>query len=112
MIIILHIERCLNMVSSLLFSSLFYIHTYYTHYTHYTHYTGRNWYEVIRQLDALLLSTFHRVVVPSNWGQGQDVMLHPTASAEEASLYRFVEAKPWFRIASCPEQTVGAPPDA
>lgn len=68
---------------------------------------GRNWYEVLRQLDALFMTTFHRVVCPANWGQGQDVMLHPTASPEEASLYRFVEAKPWFRIATCPEQTTG-----
>ena len=28
---------------------------------------GRNFYEVLRQLDALLMTTFHRIVIPSNW---------------------------------------------
>ena len=64
---------------------------------------GRNFYEVLRQLDGLLMTTYHRVVVPSNWGQGQDVMLHPECTLDEATLYRFVEVRPWFRIASCPD---------
>ena len=36
---------------------------------------GRNWYEVIRQFDALMMSTFHPLACPSNWGQGQQVLL-------------------------------------
>ncbi len=64
---------------------------------------GRNWYEVLRQFDALTLTTTHRVVCPSNWGQGQEVLLQEGISVEEAALYRYVEIRPWFKLTPCPE---------
>lgn len=65
--------------------------------------SGRNWYEFVRQYDALSLSINHRVVCPSNWGQGQEVMLQKDISSEEAANYRYVEIKPWFKLTPCPE---------
>ena len=66
---------------------------------------GRNWYELLRQYDALMLSTQFRVVTPSNWGAGQDVMLHPAATAEEQRQFRFVEIRPWFRVTPYPDNS-------
>ena len=64
---------------------------------------GRNWYEVLRQFDALFMVTIHRVVCPSNWGHGQEVMVQKDATVEEAANYRYVEIKPWFRLTPCPD---------
>lgn len=38
---------------------------------------GRNWFELLRQFDALMLVSFHPVCCPSNWGQGQQVLVKP-----------------------------------
>lgn len=64
---------------------------------------GRNMYEVLRLYDALQLCVHHKVVTPSNWGMGQDVLLHNDVSAEEAAHMRFAKIKPWFRLTPCPE---------
>eukprot|EP01038_Epipyxis_sp_PR26KG_P005100 gene5100-7109_t len=64
---------------------------------------GRNWYEVLRQFDALTLTSYHNVICPANWGQGQELMLRKDISPEEAAAYRYVEIKPWFRLTPCPE---------
>ena len=64
---------------------------------------GRNWYEVLRQFDALFITTFHRVVIPANWGQGQEVMIAKDATPEEAANYRFAEPRKWFKITNCPD---------
>lgn len=64
---------------------------------------GRNWYEVLRQFDALNMVTMHKVVAPSNWCQGQEVMLKRDVTPEEAAEYRYVEIKEWFKVTSCPE---------
>lgn len=34
---------------------------------------GRNWYEVLRQYDALMMSNYHPVVCGANWAQGGQV---------------------------------------
>eukprot|EP01031_Cornospumella_fuschlensis_P032486 gene32486-39276_t len=36
---------------------------------------GRNWYEFLRQYDAIMMSTYHPIVCPANWGQGQQVLI-------------------------------------
>jgi len=64
---------------------------------------GRNFYEALRLFDALQLVTHHRVVCPANWGSGQDVLLHPKISTEEAAEFRFAEIKPWFKLTNAPE---------
>jgi hypothetical protein len=65
---------------------------------------GRNWYEFLRQYDALMLSNYHPVVCPANWGQGQPVVIKKDVPTREVAEYRPVEIKPWFRVASCPEK--------
>mmetsp|Transcript_31896 Transcript_31896/g.53796 ORF Transcript_31896/g.53796 Transcript_31896/m.53796 type:complete len:216 (-) Transcript_31896:356-1003(-) len=63
---------------------------------------GRNWYEPLRQYDALTLTTEHKVVCPANWGSGQDVLVHPEVTAEEAAEFRYVEIRPWFKLTKSP----------
>ncbi len=46
--------------------------------------TGRNFDEVLRVLDALQLTTAHRVATPVNWRPGEDVMIADTVSDADA----------------------------
>jgi alkyl hydroperoxide reductase subunit AhpC len=65
---------------------------------------GRNFYETLRLFDGLQLVGQHRIVCPSNWGIGQDVMLSTDIPEDEQeSNYRFVEVRPWFKLTPCPE---------
>jgi alkyl hydroperoxide reductase subunit AhpC len=63
---------------------------------------GRNWYEVLRTFDALQLTDHQKCVCPSNWGQGQDILLSTDITKDESTLFRFTEIKPWFKLAPCP----------
>lgn len=45
---------------------------------------GRNFDEVLRALDALQLSDAHSVVTPAHWNAGDDVIIPPAFSDEEA----------------------------
>lgn len=69
---------------------------------------GRNLYEVIRAFDAMQLSIYHKVVVPANWGNGNEVMVHNSCSndeAREALPKGFVEIKKWFRVTPAPDRS-------
>jgi thioredoxin-dependent peroxiredoxin len=46
--------------------------------------TGRNFDEVLRVIDSIQLAAQHKVVTPVNWKQGDDVIMLPTVSEEEA----------------------------
>ncbi len=68
--------------------------------------TGRNFHELLRVLDSLQLTARHAVATPANWEQGQDVIVLPSLSDEEAQLRfpkGFVKKKPYLRVTPQPE---------
>ena len=50
----------------------------------YPAFVGRNFDEILRVLDALQLTTAHRVATPANWRPGDDTVVLPFISDEEA----------------------------
>jgi len=47
--------------------------------------TGRNFDEILRVIDSLQLTAKHQVATPANWRQGDDVIITPAVSNEEAA---------------------------
>ena len=68
--------------------------------------TGRNFDEVLRLLDSCQLPATHQVATPVNWTQGDDVIIVPAVSDEEAKT-RYPDGwkspKPYIRIVPQPE---------
>ena len=68
--------------------------------------TGRNFDEVLRLLDSIQLTAKHKVATPVNWKQGQDVIIVPAVSDDEAKQ-RFPggwkSPKPYLRIVPQPK---------
>ena len=68
--------------------------------------TGRNFDEVLRLLDSCQLTAAHQVATPVNWTQGEDVIIVPAVSDEEAKA-RYPDGwkspKPYIRIVPQPE---------
>ena len=46
--------------------------------------TGRNFYEILRLLDSCQLTAKEQVATPVNWQQGDDVIILPSVSDDEA----------------------------
>lgn len=46
--------------------------------------TGRNFVEVLRVVDSLQLTAHHSVATPANWEQGEDVIIVPSISTDDA----------------------------
>ncbi|MCP5243080.1 peroxiredoxin [Nitrosomonas sp.] len=46
--------------------------------------TGRNFNEILRAIDSMQLTAKHKVATPVNWQQGEDVIIVPAVSNEEA----------------------------
>ncbi|ADV84309.1 peroxiredoxin [Terriglobus saanensis] len=67
--------------------------------------TGRNFEEILRALDSMLLTSKHRVATPANWGRGDDVIITAGVSDEEAKTvfpgYRTI--KPYLRMTKQPQ---------
>ena len=70
--------------------------------------TGRNFDEVLRVIDALQLTTKHKVSTPVNWQPGDDVIIAGSVSDEEArKTYPegWESPKPYIRIVPQPTGT-------
>ena len=66
---------------------------------------GRNFNEILRVIDSLQLTSDYKVATPANWTPGEDVIIVPTVSNEEAaSLFPagFTEIKPYLRTTKQP----------
>ncbi len=67
--------------------------------------TGRNFNELLRVIDSLQLTAYNQVATPADWQQGEDVIVIPAVSTEDAqkkySDLRIV--KPYLRYTAQPE---------
>jgi len=67
--------------------------------------TGRNFDEVLRLLDSIQLTAKHKVATPANWKQGDDVVIVPSVSNDEAKQKYpngWKSPKPYLRIVPQP----------
>ncbi|MFN5055704.1 MAG: peroxiredoxin [Bacteroidota bacterium] len=48
--------------------------------------TGRNFAEVLRVIDSLQLTAQHSLATPADWNRGQDLIVVPSVSTEEAGI--------------------------
>jgi alkyl hydroperoxide reductase subunit AhpC len=67
--------------------------------------TGRNFLELLRVIDSLQLTANHAVSTPADWKQGEDVIIVPAVSDEEARTRfpkGFVAKKPYLRVTAQP----------
>jgi len=67
--------------------------------------TGRNFYELLRVIDSLQLTAYHKVATPANWNHGEDVVVSPKIPTTEAkALFSkgVEEIKPYLRMTPDP----------
>ena len=68
--------------------------------------TGRNFDEVLRVLESIQLTANHKVATPVNWRNGEDVIIVPAVSDEEAKQKYpdgWKAVKPYLRIVPQPK---------
>jgi alkyl hydroperoxide reductase subunit AhpC len=69
--------------------------------------TGRNFDELLRVIDSLQLTAHHQVATPANWTDGQDCIVVPSLSDEDAKAKfpkGFTTLKPYLRITPQPNK--------
>ena len=70
--------------------------------------TGRNFEEVLRVLDGLRLTDSHQVATPSNWKDGEDVVIVPSITDPDEIAQKFPtghrELRPYLRMTPQPDK--------
>jgi alkyl hydroperoxide reductase subunit AhpC len=69
--------------------------------------TGRNFQELLRVIDSLQLTANHQVATPADWKHGEDVIIVPAVSDEDARKKfpkGFVAKKPYLRVTPQPDR--------
>jgi len=69
--------------------------------------TGRNFDEILRVIDSLQLTANYQVATPVNWKDGDDVIIVPAVSNEQAKSKfpkGFKEIKPYLRVTPQPNR--------
>ena len=67
--------------------------------------TGRNFQELLRVIDSLQLTARHSVATPADWKPGEDVIIVPAVSDEDARKKfpaGFTAKKPYLRVVPQP----------
>ncbi len=68
--------------------------------------TGRNFHEILRVVDSMQLTAQHKVATPANWNHGEDVIIVPSISDEDAkSMFPsgWKALKPYLRLTRQPD---------
>jgi thioredoxin-dependent peroxiredoxin len=69
--------------------------------------TGRNFHEVLRVIDSLQLTSKHSLATPADWKPGEDAIVVPSVSTEDA-IQKFPKGvkviKPYLRYTPVPDE--------
>jgi alkyl hydroperoxide reductase subunit AhpC len=69
--------------------------------------TGRNFHEVLRVIDSLQLTSKHSLATPADWKPGEDAIVVPSISTEDA-MKKFPKGvkvvKPYLRYTPTPDE--------
>ena len=69
--------------------------------------TGRNFDEILRVIDSMQLTAGYKVATPANWKDGDDVIIVPAVSNEDAKdmfPQGWDEKKPYLRVTKQPNK--------
>ena len=69
--------------------------------------TGRNFAEILRVIDSLQLTAYHQVATPANWEDGEDCIIVPAVTDDEATEKfpkGFTTVKPYLRYTPQPNK--------
>lgn len=70
--------------------------------------TGRNFDELLRVIDSLQLTAYQKVATPANWKHGEDVVISPSVSNEDADKMfpkGYKTVKPYLRMTPQPDKS-------